>query len=473
MYRVIAYDSPTDTVGHTVYDPRMDIQVIEGKLTQKENDTDDLQLTVGQSNYLFGRVQPLQTHVEVYSNNSFIFRGRALDVTRSMKSDGSFVQSFVFESIKNYLQDSSQRWYKYQNYTPKEFFQSLINNHNAKVPKYKQFIVGKVDVTNSTDNVYRFVDDGATTWDAIKDKLLDRLGGYIKVTYENGTNYIDYVQEPGRQQTTGMPIQVGVNLQSSEVNIDPTEVITQLVPLGATIERDGDENQSRPRVDIKTVNNNKDYIEIPELEAVFGVIRKAVVWEDIHEPAILKTRARQWIEQQKAANESWTIEAVELPQFYNFKVSDSYLFTNDRVATSQMLRVVQQTIDFAHPNKSTLTIANKSVTLSEYQAQNRNAMHEITQLHDRIENQSTEIGVMNTTIKEQQTIIDRIDKDLGTGDLVGIKEDLKKLSGSINTLSNQVANLNYVTPAQLTAQVNRQANINDDFETRIAQLERK
>src|SRR5699024_4260646 len=150
---------------------------------------------------------------------------------RQMKDSGQFVQVFSFESIQNYLQDTSQRWAKIQNTTPKRFFQRMIDVHNTQVPDYKKFNVRNVTVTNSTDNVYRYIEDGATTWDTIKDKLISRLGGYIVVEYRDGVNYIDYLQNVGVDHSQDTPIKLAENLQSASVDIDPTEVVTQLVPL--------------------------------------------------------------------------------------------------------------------------------------------------------------------------------------------------------------------------------------------------
>src|SRR5699024_12746445 len=103
---------------------------------------------------------------------------------------------------------------------------------------------------------------------------------------------IDYLQSPRKEHPNDTTIRIGKNLQSASVEIDPNEVITQLVPLGATIENNStttDTQVSQPRIDIKSVNNGKDYLDIPELQKEFGIIRKSVQWDDVHEPKILLT----------------------------------------------------------------------------------------------------------------------------------------------------------------------------------------
>lgn len=483
MYRIIAYDSPTDTVGHVVFDPRINRYISDGKLDLKESEIDNLTLTVNQKNYLFGNVRPMQTYAEVYQDNSLLFRGRALDVTRQMKDNGQFLQTFTFESIQNYLQDTSQRWAKIQNTTPKQFFQRLIDTHNSQVPDYKRFTVRNVDATNSTDNVYRYIEDGATTWDTIKDKLVSRLGGFVRVEYVDGVNYIDYLQNPGKDHPNDTPIQIAKNLQSASVQIDPTEVITQLVPLGATIEQNEENSNpdtqvSQPRIDIKSVNGGKDYIDITDLQQEFGIIRKSVQWDDVHEPAILLSKAKQWIQAQSSAKESWIVDALELPEFNTFTVSDRYSFVQPNITTPKMLRITGKTIDFANWNKSTLTIADKQVSLSSYQLENRKAAEAVKQLRATVSTQNGQIITLNNKNKEMQTAvtaqqetIDKLQADVDNADLAGIADKLDTLSRNTDNLATQINNLRFVTPQDFAAYQDSQKQLTDNFERRIEALE--
>lgn len=75
MYRIIAYNEPTDKVGYIIHDPRIDRRVSAGKLTLKEGEIDDLTLKVNQKNNLFNNVRPMRTHVEVYDDSELILGG--------------------------------------------------------------------------------------------------------------------------------------------------------------------------------------------------------------------------------------------------------------------------------------------------------------------------------------------------------------------------------------------------------------
>lgn len=246
MYRIIAYDEPTAKNGYTVFDPRINVHLLAGKLTLKEQDINDLSLTVNQSNPLFDNVRPMHTHVEVYEDNDLIFRGRAIKPQREMNSNGAFSREYTFESIEAYLLDSIQRFYVAVGQSPKEFLQTLIDVHNDQVPDYKKFDVKNVDVDNSADNEYRQI-DYPNTRDAIKEHLLERLGGYLTVHYnKDGRNTLDYTKTIGTDHKNDTPIEIGVNMESAKLLIDPTKVITRVIPLGAQIKSQdvelGDDN---------------------------------------------------------------------------------------------------------------------------------------------------------------------------------------------------------------------------------------
>ena len=419
MYTVIAYDNPTDRVGRVIFDPRIRKNISAGSLNLKESDIDDFQLTVNQNNMLFGNVKPLMTHIEVKKDDKIIFRGRALKPKREMISSGQFMQSFSFESISAYLLDSVQRFKEVHDTTVSDFFKTIIDVHNSQVPDYKKFKVGKVTVTNSTDNVYRFI-DYTDTLSTIQDKLIDRLGGYLQIRFESDGNYIDYLNDVGVDHINDNPIQIGKNLQSASVEIDPTSVITRLVPLGATIESDSEDTESevsKPRITIASVNSGKDYLDIPNLQKEFGIINGSQVWDDVTQPANLLSKAKNWIASQTIAVDSWSITAVEigLNNLSGFNVSDRYKFVNQAVAEPQMLRVVNKTIDLLSPHKSSLEIGAKQKKITDYQKQIEQKIDDKTQ---ESKDKAVQLfGRMHTIVnlkgKEQTEALAKLGNDLG------------------------------------------------------------
>lgn len=374
MYQIIAYSDGKLNNPKTIFDPRINRNVAAGSLKLKQDGIDELDLTVNPDNPLYANINPFKIHFEVFSDNALLFRGRLLKPTTSMSDSGQFQKQLVIESVLAYLHDSVQRWQRIDDISVAEFFKLLIDNHNSQVEGYKRFKVGRVDVVNSTDNVYRYLDD-SSTYDVIQNKLINSLGGHLQLRMEQDGNYLDYLTEVGKQHETDTPIRLGLNLKSASVVRDPTAVITRLVPLGATEETTSSENTtgevSTPRVNIKSVNNGRDYLDDDGLQAQFGIIVGTQIWEDVTQPANLLTKAKAWLRSQQPVTESWTVTALELStqdsSIEDFKVKDRYLFDNIQVAGNQYISVIEKDIDFLNWYACSLQIGEKKKSLSSYQ----------------------------------------------------------------------------------------------------------
>ena len=759
MYRILGYDEPTDRNSFIIYDAKVHRYISSGKLTLKEREIDDLTIEVNQKSPLYDKVKPMHTHVEVYDDNDLIFRGRALKPTKIMDSNGQFKREFVFESIESYLMDSVQRFTEVRDTNPKDFLKMLLEVHNGTVPDYKKFILRNCDVMSSSEDSYRYVDYQKTR-DVIKDKLLDKVGGYLRFEYKDGKNYLDYMWNVGSDHKNDTPIRIGRNMKSASVEIDPTKVISILIPLGAELEdnsSDSDDGSSggtvgsgptepvngdwtpviqyaaklvgenlsdadianiknririesggsetvtnnwdsnaqaghpstglvqfiqgtfnyysrppftnihkgldqliammnipnwrvqisgnggwsphgepiskaeikvsnttsggswawpfpdvgegnfmqsqkfgndggyrpnsfhdgldfgsvdhpgrdvhavhggkvtqkgyiagleyyvvisgggynvvyqeafssmsnikvnvgdnvktgdvigyrdtshlhigitkadfnealkksftndgtwldpqqiiknnvsddttdnssssnksssnsgpRPRLTVADVNGGKDFIEIENLESEFTPISGIQTWDDVKDANTLMQRAKQWITNQIPATEKWQVSAVELPQYKSFKVSDRYMFINPNVAKTQLLRVTEKEIDILNPMSSSLTIADKSVKLSDYQLEFQNATKDLEQL--------------KITVADQATALRSIRSNSGntTGDL----SDLINSLGSINLpqLAKDYQGLEKSYKEDKELLTNNQTKL-EDLEIRLQKLE--
>lgn len=231
----MAYDKPTDKNGYIVYDQNLASRnLVSGSLNLKLTDIDDLDLTVNQNNLLYDNVEPLITHVEVYEDDALIFRGRAIKPIKEMASNGGFTREYVFEAVDAYLLDSIQRFDNDSGSSAKAYLQKLIKVHNDQLDdKYKHFQLGKCDYSDKDGIVQRQI-DYPTTKEAITAQLINKTGGYIRVRYDHDkqTNYIDYTKTIGVSHKADTPISVGKNMLSAKQTIDPTGIITRLIPLG-------------------------------------------------------------------------------------------------------------------------------------------------------------------------------------------------------------------------------------------------
>lgn len=346
MYQIVAYDEPTDKAGYVIHDPRINRHVSDGsKLTIKQGEVSSLSLTLNEDNRLFGKVKPMHTHVEVLDDGELIFRGRALKPTREMKDSGQFIQTFVFEDTSSYLIDSVQRFLEVKKATPKQFLKILIDEHNSQVPEYKQFILRDCDVTNDKDDESRTI-DYATTKDTIKKLLTDSIGGNIIVEYKDGKNYLDYLKSPGKDHTSDTPIQISKNMKSASVAIDPSSVITRIIPLGAQIETqkpdekndDSSDDGSKLSGTMKAVNGDwgpaikfaakcmKTSVSDEEVTIIKGVIK--------HESNGSETIVNNWDSNAAAGTPSMGLLQFIEPTFKKYCLEG---YTNIKVGFHQLL----------------------------------------------------------------------------------------------------------------------------------------
>src|SRR5690625_1706267 len=262
MYKITLINNGERTVIH--HPAFNDVKVITGENRVEVNKASSFTFTILPNNPGYNLIQPLKTLIEVENikTGKVEFDGRILTPKDTMSALGAFSKTFICESELGYLNDSAQRHGEYHNITPRQFLEVIIDNHNRDIANDdidKTFVVGEVTVTNSTDNLYRYL-GYESTLDTIFDKLVDRLGGELHVRKENGVRYLDYLATTKVVKRT--EIKLSKNLKSITREVDPSEIITRLIPLGERIESDNpdDADASQARLTIESVNNGKDYI---------------------------------------------------------------------------------------------------------------------------------------------------------------------------------------------------------------------
>ena len=158
-------------------------------------------------------------------------------------------------------------------------------------------------VVDNNDSLYRY-STYENTWKTIEDRLISRLGGYVRIRHENGQRLIDYIESYGH--TNEQVIRFGENILDliQEVNCD--SLATVIVPLG---KRDEETDE---RLTIKSVNEGKDYIEDPDAIAKYGRIVKTVEYDDVEMPENLLRKGREVLDRQKLLVSSITITAIDL-----------------------------------------------------------------------------------------------------------------------------------------------------------------
>lgn len=423
MYFVKIFDGPSDATGTIIHNPYASgPKLTSGEATRKLDAVDDFTFSINMLNPAWGKLRPLHTLIKIIDAKSgqTVFNGRVLKPSKVMSDVGAFSESYVCESRLAYLQDTNQRHAGLHNISVRDFFAKILETHNRQVEPYKQFKTGEVTVTDNNDSLYRYLGYDST-FSTIKDKLVSRLGGYLQIRDTPDGVYLDYLAEVG-ELVEDTPIRLAHNLKSMTYELDPTEIITRLIPLGEQLDsqNQGDTDASRARLTIAAVNGGKDYLDDTELQQEFGIITGTQIWDDVTDAANLKNKGQAYLDAQRLPT-SWSVTPLDLSQIgqdlHGFEVGNTYPLINPRLVEKENIQVVEKKFDLLDPKKITLTIGDKKKTLSQYQSAANQA--------------SRQIVVIKEAVNGQYSKIANLDNELS-----GTKEDIITLEAKIENLKD-------------------------------------
>lgn len=428
MYQVTLFNGDEATVIHAL-SIEHGANKITGNFKQGINTIDSFTFTIAPENTGFYKINSLTTLVEVLNTKTNIieFRGRVLLPIPSMNSSGLFQKTVTCESELGYLLDSCTRYGEYHDMSVRDFLNMLLENHNKQVSPDKHFALGIVEVQA---NLYRFL-DYSKTFESIKDNLIDRLGGELQVRWENGVRYLDYLIERGSTQAT--EIRLAKNLISIEKELDPTQVITRMIPLGSKLE------ETDERLTIKSVNGGLDYIDDEEAIKTFGIIEDSVVWDDVTLPENLIRKAKEKFNEVNRVLKKHKVEALDLHtiglDIAGFNCCDKYPVINPLMDINEVLRVVEKNVDIAEPQNSTLTIGDKFENIKDYNLKVNKTTKSIQKLNGVVNGTIDIVSNVNVELNQTVEVVNNTISALGT-----TNENVALINNNLITLNESLQN---------------------------------
>lgn len=297
-----------------------DLKVIGAKCDLEVNKTGSLTFQIAPTHPYYDKIKKHTSEIKLYQDDRVLFCGRVLN------------DEITFENIKNvecegelaYLLDSIQRGKVYQldgssTNVIESYLNSVIKIHNSQVDDSKKFSVGRVNVTDSNNYLYK-ISNYEDTLTTINDKLLNTYGGYLQVRHSNGVRYLDYVSE--LTNACNQTIEFGKNIIDMTRYIKGEDVYTALIPLGAKKETTnaGNEETYEKRLTISSLSNGtdgtikkvKDYIYDTEAVKKWGWIWKVQKWDDVTVAKNLLKKAKDELKNSINANLSIEMTAIDL-----------------------------------------------------------------------------------------------------------------------------------------------------------------
>lgn len=408
-----------------------------GNIVKGINTIDSFTFSVLPNNPGFDLLYNFSTLVTAYNTNKegYDFVGRVLYVETVMDESGLITKNVTCESVLGYLCDSIQEYLQVGGWECRVTLEYLIDRHNSLVETYKQFKVGNVAELGIDDSLVEFQREN--TWDSIKSLLIDKFGGEIKVRFEEDGMYLDYLDQIGEKKETD--IALSVNMKSVTREQDPTEFVTRLIPLGGKIETSDGETEYR--IDIKDINDGKDYIDDEEAIAVYGIHVGVVTWDDVYSPYVLKEKGEAWIKESRKVSVKYSITALELSligkAFDDFEVGNYHTIKNSLIGLNDVARIIKKNIDVCDEVKSTIEVGDNLKTLSDIQREQAAQIAQASQKLDSTTNQSHVLA--NNINKEIELIYEKIaeQKESFTSEIQQFSNSIKMtVRGSLGSKAN-------------------------------------
>lgn len=321
------------------------------------------------TNPLYDSIKELNGEIRVERDGKALFYGRILTI----EIDFNKHKTITCEGELGYLLDSIQAPAEYHDISVRAFLQSLINKHNTQVgSRGARFLIGQVSVHDPNDSLYRYT-NWENTLDAINDKLVKRLGGFLRVRHVGIVRYLDYLAES--THTGSQVIEFGENLLDYTQNLHTENLATRLIPLGKRLE-----NSTIPALEeyttIKSVNAGKPYVESPEALKTYGVITKTVHFDDVTIPANLKKKGEQYLSDTQFADVSLELSAVDLHLLDHsieaFNLGDEIRVISPPHGMDRRFTLSKLTIALDHPESSTITLGTSTKASMSERSVNEN-----------------------------------------------------------------------------------------------------
>lgn len=368
--------------GRILYYPGDEDAIIaDSILSQTVNDSGTFTFSLPEDNPEYENIQARISMLQVTKDDKEIFYGEV----RSIDKDIDKIKQVYAVGELAFLFDSVQPQAKYQDLSPRQMLETWLNIHNSQVEEKKRFYVGIVTVHDSNDSLYRFT-NRETTLDCIREKLCDKLDGYLRIRKVNGKRYLDLVTLQDYGKICEQPVQFGANLIDYVENVSGEDIATACIPRGGKLDESPIEGLEA-YTDITSVNGGKDYVYIQKAVDTYGWIYKVVDWDDVFIPANLKYKAEKWLTDNQYENMTLDITAVDMSilnaDFETWELGDSIHAVAEPFGMDRYFPVFSRELHLQAPEEDRMqlgTTARKDY-VRQNQAQNSQTKNEFEKVH--------------------------------------------------------------------------------------------
>ncbi|UWP60429.1 phage tail protein [Ruminococcus gauvreauii] len=323
----------------------------------------EFKCVVPQDNPAYEKIRNRRSMISVFRDDKEIFYGEVRSSERNLYKE----KEISVEGALSFLADTIQPQAEYRNLSPRQILGKWLDIHNSQVEARKRICLGIVSVHDSNDSFY-LLTNRENTLSAIREKLVGKLGGYLRLRHENEQLYLDWITLEEYGKYCSQPIKFGLNLLDYTESITTDDLITCLIPLGAKLDAevktDAGDFEKLPRyVDIRSVNDGLDYIYNEKAVEAFGWIRGTVRWDDVNVPINLLKKGREYLE--SAQFESMVLEltaadlSVLATNYDQFEPGDRILCEAEPYGMNRVFPLMELTIPLQEPDGFKISLGEK------------------------------------------------------------------------------------------------------------------
>lgn len=373
--------------------------VINPELSLRAGYAGELTLKVPPTNPAYDDIRNRMSMISVFRDNAEIFYGEV----RTREKDRFQNQSIKATGAISFLADTILPQKEWHDIAPRDLLDAWLQLHNSQVEDRKKIYIGIVTIHDSNDSLYR-ITNRETTLEAIREKLIDRLGGYLRLRHEDKL-YLDWITIEEYGKYCEQPIQFGSNLLDYSETMTADDVATAVIPLGAaTTESSGesDFDSLEKNVDITSVNDGKDYIYSEEAVKNFGWVFRTAKWDDVTIPANLLKRGTEYLETTQYESLVMILTAVDLSLFGqdydSFDIGDRVLCNAPPYGMKKVFPIMEMKIPLQQPDQAQLTLGeNRQMTLTEQTSEKFSQIRKETTDAEKIQSDWMKSAIDNLT----------------------------------------------------------------------------
>ena len=272
--------------------------VIESpKLSLEVNNAGTFDFVIYPTHYLYNSLHKMKTTVQVFWDDVEVFYGRVLEISESTYKD----KKVSCEGALAFLNDSVQApLAKNAKYTVSELVTDILAQHNEQTETEKHFEVGEITV-GEAGKQYAFDRTSYENSRSAIEDIMESLDGYLRVRRENGTMYLDLLED--YDPVINQSIEFGVNLADISINNEADELFTAILPVGKNN---------------KVISSGKGGPILTDntLVGIYGKIVRAVDFDDISNEDELLAKGNEYLQK----------NGVNIPIRYEIKAVDLHYF---------------------------------------------------------------------------------------------------------------------------------------------------